>query len=301
MNSIYGNIDDLYLFCAVVEHGSLLAAAEYLNLPVSTMSRRLSGLESRLNIRLLEKQGRELVATQLGQSAFASLTSGMEQLEHAFSNLQSEANEVQGSLKLALPHNLYQGFAGKVIEEFLQSYPKVKLELILSQQQVTPETDRDLLITFDVSPMQGMIARPLFNARHGFFASPTYLAQHEKILSAQDLKQHSWVSVDHITTIPVFEGNELIEQISISPKLIVNDILAVIRATEAGLGIASLPFRHVSPSAHLEQVLPEYHRSERQAYLVYKERTYQPKALTLLIDALLSGIHQMQIPYKGTT
>ena len=53
MSSIFGNIDDLYLFCSVVEEGSLLAASKKLHLPVSTMSRRLSALEQRLNTRLL--------------------------------------------------------------------------------------------------------------------------------------------------------------------------------------------------------------------------------------------------------
>ena len=71
MNSIFGNIDDLYLFCCVVEEGSLLAASKKLQLPVSTMSRRLSTLEQRLNIRLLEKKGRELVATQSGVQALS--------------------------------------------------------------------------------------------------------------------------------------------------------------------------------------------------------------------------------------
>ncbi|WP_141709716.1 helix-turn-helix domain-containing protein, partial [Vibrio splendidus] len=48
MNSIFGNIDDLFLFCAVVEEGSLLSASKRLQLPVSTMSRRLTALEERL-------------------------------------------------------------------------------------------------------------------------------------------------------------------------------------------------------------------------------------------------------------
>ena len=81
MNSIFGNIDDLYLFCSVVERGSLLAAAKKLELPVSTMSRRLSALEARLGLRLLEKKGRELVATETGLQAFDQLSSAMAQIE----------------------------------------------------------------------------------------------------------------------------------------------------------------------------------------------------------------------------
>ena len=66
--------------------------------------------------------------------------------------------------------------------------------------------------------------------------------------------------------------------------------LLVAAAAQKGLGLASLPFRHVSREMNLIQVLPEYHRGDRQAYLVYKERKYQPKALTLLIDALIESV-----------
>lgn len=73
MNSIFGNVDDLYLFCSVVEQGSLLAAAKKLELPVSTMSRRLSALEARLGLRLLEKKA--TVSWWQPRQAYRRLTS----------------------------------------------------------------------------------------------------------------------------------------------------------------------------------------------------------------------------------
>ncbi|WP_159651081.1 LysR family transcriptional regulator [Vibrio atypicus] len=293
MDSIFGNVDDLYLFCCVVEEGSLLAAARKLQLPVSTMSRRLSALESRLNTRLLEKQGRELVATQTGQQAFELLRSGMESIESGFDQLLSDNQQVSGSIKLALPHNFYRGFVGDVIEQFLMNYPQVNIDLVLSQEQVIPQSDRDLLMTFDLANMQEMIARPLFQAKHAFFASPEYLAEISQIDTLEQLTQLDWISVDHIVDLPVYEGEELVEVIHIKPRMVVNDILSVCRAVEKGLGIASLPLRHVHDGMNLHRVLPQYHRSARQAYLVYKQRRYQPKALTLLVDALLEGVKKI--------
>ncbi|MBW3695226.1 LysR family transcriptional regulator [Vibrio sp. T187] len=294
MNSIFGNVDDLFLFCTVVEEGSLLSASKKLQLPVSTMSRRLNALEARLNVRLLEKQGRELVATEAGEAAFQGLSSGMESIQAAFVGMLTDRESVQGRIKLAIPHNFYTGFVGKIIESFLTQYPKVQLDLVLSQEQVVPQTDRDLLMTFDISSLEGMIARPLFKAKHGFFASPEYLQSHAEITCPADLEKHEWISVDHLLQLPVYKGDELLQMISIQPKLIVNDIHAVVQATEKGIGVASLPFRHVSPEMNLVQLLPEYHRSDRQAYLVYKERKYQPKALTLLIEALIEGVQLAQ-------
>lgn len=290
MNSIFGNIDDLFLFCTVVEEGSLLSASKRLQLPVSTMSRRLAALEERLSIRLLEKKGRELVATKDGEAAFAALSSGMESLHQGFSSLLEERDAIQGKIKLAVPHNFYSGFLRPTVEQYLTQYPNVQLNLILSQQQVVPETDRDLLITFQISDMNGMIARPLFTAKHGFFASQEYLDSRDEIKNPDDLEHQEWINVDDVFDIPLYKSDRLEQMVTIKPKFIVNDISAVAAAAQKGLGIASLPFRHVSPEMNLIQVLPEYHRGDRQAYLVYKERKYQPKALTLLIDTLIESV-----------
>ncbi|MCG9579357.1 LysR family transcriptional regulator [Vibrio tubiashii] len=300
MNSIFGNIDDLYLFCSVVEEGSLLSASKKLQLPVSTMSRRLSALEQRLNTRLLEKKGRELVATQSGSEAFELLRSGMESVESGFGQMLSETQEVSGKIKLAIPHNFYRAFVGEVVEQFLVDYPKVSLDLVLSQEQAVPQTDRDLLITFDLAEMNDMIARPLFKARHAFFASPEYLTKVGEVNDLASLSQLDWVSVDHALDISVYEQEHLVDVMSVKPKLIVNDILAVCGAVEKGLGVASLPFRHVHKGMNLVRMLPQYQRSVRQAYLVYKQRRYQPKALSLLVERLMAGVEKMQEPTDFT-
>ncbi|KGY14388.1 transcriptional regulator [Vibrio tubiashii] len=300
MNSIFGNMDDLYLFCSVVEEGSLLSASKKLQLPVSTMSRRLSALEQRLNTRLLEKKGRELVATQSGSEAFELLRSGIESVESGFGQMLSDTQEVSGKIKLAIPHNFYRAFVGDVVEQFLVEYPKVSLDLVLSQEQAVPQTDRDLLITFDLAEMNDMIARSLFKARHAFFASPEYLSKVGEVNDLESLSQLDWVSVDHAFDISVYQQEHLIDVMSVKPKLIVNDIVAVRGAVEKGLGVASLPFRHVQKGMNLVRVLPQYQRSVRQAYLVYKQRRYQPKALSLLVERLITGAEKMQEPTDFT-
>ncbi|ANS86889.1 HTH-type transcriptional activator AaeR [Vibrio scophthalmi] len=294
MSSIFGNVDDLYLFSKVVEMGSLQGAAKQLNLPLSTMSRRLTGLESRLNTRLLEKQGRELLPTETGLRVFNQLKSGMEIIESTCAQISEDRHDVEGKIRLALPHNFYRNFVGEVVEAFLQQYPKVELDLVLSQEQRVPKTDRDLLMTFDISDLDEMIARPLFQAKHGFYASPEYLAKVPKINDLKALTGQSWVSVDHVVDLPVYQGESLIEVMTIKPKLVVNDIIAVMAAVEKGLGVASLPSRYVTASDNLVQILPQYHRSARQAYLVYKQRRYQPKALSLFIEALMEGVSALK-------
>ncbi len=177
MDSIFGCVDDLFLFCKVVEQGSLQKAAKVLNLPQSTVSRRLAALETRLNLRLLEKKGRELTPTEVGKLAFENISSGIEQIESGIESLTEQTNQVSGRVKLSIPHSFFRSFVAPAIENFLKTYPKVHLDLVLNNDQSKPETDRDLLITFDIEDMDDMIARPIFTARHGFFASQEYVQQ----------------------------------------------------------------------------------------------------------------------------
>lgn len=298
IDSTFGNIDDLYLFCSVVEEGSLLAASRKLHLPVSTMSRRLSALEQRLDMRLLEKQGRELVPTQTGLTAFSHLNSGMEQIELGLQALNAQSKQVEGQIRLVMPHSFYQGFVASVIEQFMRDHPKVKLNILLNQGLSAPETDRDLVITFDIKGMDGMIARPFVSAKHAFFASPEYLKQVGQITEIKDLVNLEWVSLAQDTDIPIYRGDKPEDLISVKPRLVVNDINAVIQAVENGFGIASLPLRHIQQERNLIRIIPDYHRGKRQSYLVYKQRTYQPKALTLLVNALIERVSEKHFAAK---
>ncbi|MFZ3511625.1 LysR family transcriptional regulator [Vibrio harveyi] len=288
MNSIFGNVDDLYLFCSVVEQGSLLAAAKKLELPVSTMSRRLSALEARLGLRLLEKKGRELVATETGLQAFDQLSSAMAQIESGILQLNQQSQEVEGRIRLVMPSRFYNDLVDKVVEDYIKTYPKVTIDLLLSQVNSIPETDRDLVVTFDLDGLDDMIARPLFKVEHAFFVSPEYLAQAGgNIETLQDLAKQDWVASTHTTQVPIYQQDKLADMLNCKPRLVVNDITAVIKAVENGLGIASIPLRHVKPELNLVRVATSYSRGDREAYLVYRQRNYQPKALTLMVEAIL--------------
>lgn len=290
MDSIFGKIDDLYLFCCVVEEGSLLGASNKLHLPVSTLSRRLSTLEAKLGVRLLEKQGRALVPTHIGKQAFVELSRGMELIESGLQSLGKHSHVIEGSVKVVMPYRFYHYFIGDVIRDFMREYPRVTMDLVFSQEFSIPETDRDLVITFDIQDMEGMIARSFFQLQNAFFVSPQYIQKNGSIECLDQFHELDWISVNHDRDMSIYEEDKFIKAISVKPRWVINDMGEVIRATEQGFGIASLPLRYIDESLNLIRVLPQYHRGCQQSYLVYKERTYQPRALTLLIEALMRAV-----------
>jgi DNA-binding transcriptional LysR family regulator len=238
----------------------------------------------------LEKKGRELVATETGLQAFDQLSSAMAQIESGILQLNQQSQQVEGRIRLVMPSRFYNDLVDKVVEDYIKTYPKVTIDLLLSQVNSIPETDRDLVVTFELDGLDDMIARPLFKAEHAFFVSPEYLAQAGgSIESLEDLAKQDWVASMHTTQVPIYQQDKLVDMLNCKPRLVVNDITAVIKAVENGLGIASIPIRHVKPELNLVQVAQSYSRGDRQAYLVYRQRNYQPKALSLMIEAILQA------------
>lgn len=288
MDSIFGNLDDLYLFCRVVEAGSLLKASEQLQLPVSTMSRRLTTLEQRIGVRLLERQGRELSATETGQVFYARMGSELSQIELDLHQLLSDEKQVKGNVRLVVPYTMYQSFVGNVVQEFMLTYPEVTIDVKLSLDDSMPETDRDLVVGFNLGRSTDLIARPYFMARDVLYASRDYIEKHGMPTSIEESLDHDWVGLESSRELHFMQDNEQSVSCHMKPRMVVNDVKMLVKAVSAGIGIAAIPRHHVpSDDSTLVKVLPELQLHRRQAFLYYKRREHQPRALSLLIQMLL--------------
>lgn len=284
MNSIFGTIDDLFLFCKVVQLGSQQAAAKALGLPVSTVSRRLSLMEEKLNVRLLEKKGRELVPTQTGQHYYQLLEDQFNLLESNCHQLSEQVEEVVGNIRLSLPYRFYNFYIRELITDFLLEFPQTSIEINLCAEDALPKTDRDLVLTFDISRAEDMIARPLFLAQHGVFVATSYWDKHK----VAEIEELDWIRLDDQKTMTYTDQTQTLKQIHIHPRLQVNDIAQVLHATVKGLGAATLPYHLIMPDMDLIEIFSDHQFPPRQSFLVYKQRKFQPKALTILIERLIA-------------
>ncbi|MCG7499420.1 LysR family transcriptional regulator [Vibrio sp. Of7-15] len=288
MDSIFGNLDDLYLFCRVVDAGSLLKASEQLQLPVSTMSRRLTSLEKRIGVRLLERQGRELSATETGQVFYARMGSELSQIELDLHQLLSDEKQVKGNVRLVVPYTMYQSFVGDVVQEFMLTYPEVTIDVKLSLDDSMPETDRDLVVGFNLGRSTDLIARPYFMARDVLYASCDYIEKHGMPTSIEESLNRDWVGLESSRELHFMQDNGQSVSCHMKPRMVVNDVKMLVKAVSAGIGIGAIPRHHVpSDDPTLVKVLPELQLHRRQAFLYYKRREHQPKALSLLIQMLL--------------
>lgn len=277
----------MLVFARVVRAGSFTAAAAELRMPKSTVSRKVTDLEARLEARLLERTTRKLSLTDVGRTYYdycTRIAAEIEDAERAVSSLQETP---RGLLRVTAPLNI--AWLAPIVSEFLARYPDVRLELISSARRVDLiEEHFDLGIRAGPLTDSTLIARSLGTIAWFMVASPAYLKKRGRPRSPEDLKKHdcllfgqgSWG-----TDIRLARGEKSV-QISVTARLLLGDMDVFHAATLAGLGVALLPaFLCVEDlrARRLERVLRDWSAAATPVHVVYpSNRHVSPKVKTFV-------------------
>lgn len=181
-------------FDALCQHQSLTAAAEALNQPKSTLSRRLAQLETDLGQALVTRQGNRLALTQAGH-VFSRYSKQMLTLsEQSHEALQSLNNEICGELNVVIHPSLIRGWFSKVLHPFMQEHPDVQINL---HTQMVPEIGQEIdLMIWVGTPPEHQLRRELLGYwQFGLYASPSYLEEHPIPSHPRELPQHPWIDL----------------------------------------------------------------------------------------------------------
>ena len=193
------NINDLALFAKVIEYGTFTAAAEHLDLPKSTLSRRISYLENQLGERLIIRNTRRITITEFGQAVLDHV--------HVIEREALEINDLAtyrqitptGRLKVSMPPNFTDFIKKDFFQSFIHKYPDIYLDLDFSPRRVDIVAERyDVAIRMasNLPDDTLLVARPLKKLSGGLYASPNYLTQYGTPKLPSDLEKHIGV---HLT------------------------------------------------------------------------------------------------------
>ncbi|MFP2958911.1 LysR substrate-binding domain-containing protein [Myxococcus sp. 1LA] len=281
------DLNELLIFARVVQAGSFTAAAKGLRMPKSTVSRKVSELETRVGAQLLQRTTRKLRLTEVGRTYYehcARIVSEAEQAEQAVTRMQAAPH---GLLRVTTP--LTFSFIGPLISRFLQAYPEVQLELVCSDRNV------DLMAEgFDVAVRAGrladssLMARRLGSVERVVIASPSYLKARGTPKTPKDLEKHDCLLFgtgleSNVWTL--MSGNRSVD-IKVSARLVVNEPDMVFAVARAGAGIALLPNLHFSSeltAGRLQRILPDWHSTETPVHAVYPStRHHSPKVMAFV-------------------
>jgi DNA-binding transcriptional LysR family regulator len=172
------DVDALLVFGKVVECRSLSKAAALLGMPKSTVSRKLSKLESDLGIKLLRKNTHQLTVTDLGEQIYAHGVKILTEANGVRALVEGSKQEPHGELRVAMPVFVGIDYASRVGAAFLQHHPHSRLDIHLVDDAVHPVND-GFDVVFGTGPLQDstLIARKVFSLELFLCASPDFVGQ----------------------------------------------------------------------------------------------------------------------------
>jgi DNA-binding transcriptional LysR family regulator len=190
--------NDLILFAQVMEAGSFSRAAERMDLPKSTVSRRITQLETALGERLLMRTTRRLTITDFGERILDHARRLLEETEAASALAQHRQATPRGVLRASLLPDFVELDLTSLCLQYAARYPEVRLELDLSPRRVDLLVERYDLAVRAASRLPDdntLVARKLHEMRLGLYASPAYLARYGEPETPEDLKKHVCLSL----------------------------------------------------------------------------------------------------------
>jgi len=289
------NLNDLLYFVTVAREGSFTRAASLLGVTQSALSQAISGLEARLDIRLLTRTTRSVSSTAAGERLLNAIGHRFDEIDAELDELTEMRDKPAGTVRITCGDHVLRTALLPKITPLLLEYPDIKVEFDVNYGFRDIVADRfDAGVRLGDTIDKDMIAVPIGpELRMAVAASPAYLAAHPKPKHPQDLTKHKCINQRMQTSggLYVWEfqrrGRQL--NVRVDGQLIVNTSPNIVDAAVAGLGIAWLPEEEFAP--HLEEgrlirVLEDWCPPFPGYYLYYPSRRQPSPAFSLVVNAL---------------
>jgi DNA-binding transcriptional LysR family regulator len=281
-----------------VDAGSLSEASRRLGLPLATVSRKVSELETYLNASLLTRSARGLVPTPAGRSFISAAKTILEQLNEAERAAAGEYTSPRGDLVVSAPVVFGRLHVLPVVMSFLGAYPEIDVRLALSDRAAHLVDDQvDVALRIGDLPDSGLTACRLGAVRRVLCASPAYFAERGPPTGPDDLPRHIGISFDGHSALDVwhFEANGVTLTTKLRSRLDVTTVEAGIDAAVAGMGLMrALSYQVVDHIRRgtLALALEPFEPTPWPVHLVYNGQSRLPLKLRAFIDFVAPRLRQ---------
>ena len=299
------NLNDYYFFAQVVKYQGFTKASENLGITKSKLSRRISDLEDRLGVRLIQRNTRKFTVTEVGQQFYEHCQKILQEVDQAEDFIQSTmTDEPVGQLKITCPTALVQMPVGDFVADFMQKYPNVHVQLIATNRRVDLiEENVDFAIRVRNTPLDDsdLIVRELDAWEHVLVATPEFFKQHKRPNSLEDLSDLpsiGFLAPKQVWMLQKADEQRIFHDIEFQPRLKTDNFTAMKSAMLRGVGIASLPKVYIYEelkSGQVVEVLPEWRLPKGVIYLVYTSRFGMVPASRLLLEHLLESFKHLDL------
>jgi LysR family transcriptional regulator, transcriptional activator for dmlA len=287
---------DLSFFASLVSSGSLSRAAREMNVTTAAVSRRLSQMEQRLKVTLLNRTTRRMSLTAEGETTLKHARSILAQFTDLQRELGASNQEPSGLLRVNATLGFGRSHIAPIVSQFAKQFPQVEVRLQLSADPPPLSEDTfDICIRFGAPPDARVIAKKLADNRRILCASPAYLAKHGEPRSPADLAKHQVISIrqgeEAYGTLRLSstatKSKDKVQTIKTRGLLSTNDGSVAVAWGLAGHGIvlrAEWDVRKHLQSGKLIQVLPKFHAPDADIYAITLPQSHNTARVRKFVD-----------------
>lgn len=282
------------VFVTIAERGSMIAAADTLDMSRAMVTRYLAEMEEWAGARLLHRSTRRLSLTDAGDLTLARCRRMLEVADEMAVAAGDDADTPQGLLRITCSQSLAQAELAAAVGEFLKRYPRTAIDLQMSNRAVNLIEERiDLALRVTNTLEPNLIARQLGNCDSVVCAAPRYLQERGTPQRPQDLAGHNCLTYTYFgKSLWQFTGPDgAALTVPVSGNLSANEDLILLKAAEQGAGIALQPRYSADAliaAGKLVALLPSYTPLRMGIYGIYTSRQHMAPALRAMLDFLAS-------------
>ncbi|MBY6236866.1 LysR family transcriptional regulator [Vibrio harveyi] len=278
------DLNSLKVFAEVVNRGSFSGASKALNMPVSTVSRKVSEFEESLGQKLMERSTRNLRLTEQGETLYQYAKRSVEEMEAGLVALEEKQDQVEGTLRIAMPPNFELAWDG--LRDFRLNFPKVKVQLLGITREIDLINDHiDVAFQYGESTSPSAISRKVASMTPKLIASKRYIEQNGMPKSIENLKDFNCLArgnpnSDNFWTL---NGEKYFFQAAVSS----NEFSMLRFFVKNDMGIAQLPpyfCQEGLESGEFVQILPEVTCPEVDVHMIYATRKHLSRVVRTFLD-----------------
>ncbi|MDR7375937.1 DNA-binding transcriptional LysR family regulator [Rhodoferax ferrireducens] len=283
---------EMQTFCAVVDAGSFVKAAETLGLSKAAVSRYVGELESRLGVRLLHRTTRRLSLTEEGQVFHVRSKELLAGVDEAEMEITSRSAAASGLLRINAPVTFGILHLAPLWGLFRSQHPQVSLDITLADRLVDlVEEGYDMAIRIATLPSSTLVSKRLASTRMLVCASPQYLAAHGTPQVPADLAGHAVIAYSYWASKDDWQFDGPAGPVSVRTRACMhtNSGDTCRAAALAHQGVILQPSFLVGAdlaAGRLVQLLPGYQAMEMGIYAVYPTRKHVAPKVRALVDFL---------------
>jgi DNA-binding transcriptional LysR family regulator len=289
---VMADLNNILIFVKVAQFESISRAARSLGMPISTVSRRLSVLESQLGVTLLRRTTRRVTLTAQGREYFNQCQEPLSLLQDAERVLIQGQREPEGILKISVPVILGQAPFLEFISRFIKADARIRVNLFITNLFLDLVAENiDVAIRFGELRDSSLVATKIGKSIRYLVAAPEYLKGRKPPREPEDLKMHDCVILDgknNETDWDLLSGRRKV-RVHVSGPVSSRDFNSVSTFVYRGHGIGLLPSTYCDEQlaeGGLIRLMPKWTSPQIPVFAVYPSRRFLPSRLNVFLQAL---------------